>query len=40
MTVYQCSVCNKGLVTEDPEPPGIIHKCDDCGVLMEADDAE
>jgi len=35
MTVYECPVCDKGLVTED-EPPGIIHKCDDCGVLMTA----
>jgi len=29
MTVYECPRCGKNLVTEE-EPPGIIHKCDDC----------
>jgi len=29
VTVYECPRCGKGLVTKD-EPPGIIHKCDDC----------
>ena len=29
MRVYECPRCGKGLVTEE-EPPGIIHKCDDC----------
>lgn len=29
VTVYECPVCEKTLVTKE-EPPGIIHKCDDC----------
>lgn len=41
MTVYKCPRCGKGLVTEDPEPPGIIHKCDDCVERMvQADDGQ
>ena len=33
MTVYECPVCQKYLVTEE-EPPGIIHKCGDCAEQM------
>lgn len=27
--VYECPRCEKALVVEE-EPPGMIHKCDDC----------
>lgn len=40
MTGYQCPDCGKWVVTEDPEPPGIIHICDDCSQKMERDQDE
>lgn len=39
-TVYQCPRCGKGLVVEAPEPPGIIHKCDDCVERMIPDEED
>ena len=39
MTVYQCPGCGKGIVVEDPEPPGVLHHCDDCGERMESDNS-
>lgn len=38
---YECPGCGKSLVV-DEEPPGILHKCDDCVLRMRevTDDGE